>query len=98
MKASLPILLALGVLFLSPIAAEAGLYGHCENTGDYRPKKGVVKMYTVPVKVEWEHRHHCLPCGRKAPYRVKVITYRDRFTDGSNRTWKCVVWRSETSL
>lgn len=55
-------------------------------------------MSTARVKTEWGHRHHCLPCGRKIPYKVKVITYRDRYTDGTARTWKCVVASSEVSL
>jgi hypothetical protein len=29
---------------------------------------------------------------------VKVITYRERYTDGTQRTWKCVVAGSEVSL
>jgi hypothetical protein len=29
---------------------------------------------------------------------VKVITYRDRYTDGTARTWKCAVASSEVSL
>jgi hypothetical protein len=27
-----------------------------------------------------------------------VITYRERYTDGTQRTWKCVVAGSEVSL
>lgn len=73
-------------------------FKHCETCGDYKPPKGVIKWYTVRIKKEWEHRVHCLPCGRKEPYKVKVITYRDRYSDGTQRTWKCVVAGSETPL
>ena len=85
-------------LFMGAAPAQAGRFSHCECVGDYTPPRGVVKMFTARVKAEWEHRHHCLPCGRKIPYKVKVITYRDRYTDGTSRTWKCVVAGSEVSL
>ncbi|MDF1859831.1 MAG: hypothetical protein P1U87_06420 [Verrucomicrobiales bacterium] len=83
--------------------AEAGLFGpcranKCETLGDYKPNKGVIKYYTCKIKKEWETRQHCLPCGRKIPYKVKVITYRDRYSDGTQRTWKCVVAGSEVTL
>lgn len=89
---------------LAPETAEAsgpGLFGrfsHCECRGDYRPPQGVVRWGTRRIRTEWEHREHCLPCGRRYPYKVKVITYRDRYSDGSVRTWKCVVSRTETPL
>lgn len=99
----------LTLIFLSALAsffatapAEAaqahGRFKPCECVGDYNPPRGAVKMFTARVKTEWEHRHYCLPCGRKIPYKVKVITYRDRYTDGTARTWKCVVASSEVSL
>lgn len=90
-----------GTLF--PEAAEAtdhgfGRFSHCECRGDYEPPRGVVKWATWRVRTDWEHREHCLPCGRRYPYKVKVITYRDRYSDGSVRTWKCVVSKTETPL
>jgi hypothetical protein len=95
----------LTTIFLSALAifsatgpAQAGRFSHCECVGDYTPPRGAVKMFTARVKTEWEHRFQCLPCGRKLPYKVKVITYRDRYTDGTARTWKCVVASSEVSL
>ncbi|MDF1656154.1 MAG: hypothetical protein P1U58_01005 [Verrucomicrobiales bacterium] len=83
--------------FTTPTAS-AGRFNKCECVGDYEPPHGVVKWYTMRKKKEWEHRHHCLPCGRKIPYKVQVITYVDRFSDGSKRTWKCDVAGSEISL
>ncbi len=77
---------------------QAGLFNHCECVDDYKPAKGVLKVWTWPIKTEWEQRQHCLPCGRKIPYQVKVITYRERYTDGTQRTWKCVVAGSEVTL
>lgn len=93
--------LAATALVLFPASAEAAnpfLKNKCECVGDYKPNKNVVKYYTVRVNKEWEVRQHCLPCGRKVPYKVKVITYRDRFSDGTQRTWKCVVAGTETPL
>ncbi|MEM6279930.1 MAG: hypothetical protein AAF733_10660 [Verrucomicrobiota bacterium] len=84
-------------LFFAVDTAEAGRFSKCESAGDYTPPRGVVKWFTVRKKTEWEHRHHCLPCGRRIPYEVKVITYVDRYSDGTKRTWKCVVAGSETS-
>ena len=84
-------------LFAATAPAQAGRFSHCECVGDYTPPPGVLKMFTARVKTEWEHRYHCLPGGRKIPYQVKVITYRDRYTDGTSRTWKCVVAGSEVS-
>lgn len=85
--------------FFDVSSAEArgghGLYNFCECTGHYQPPRGVVKYYTMPIKIEWEHRKECLPCGKIKPYRVKVITYRDRYSNGVQRTWKCVVFRSK---
>lgn len=83
---------------LLPEPAAAGPFRRCEHLDDYKPAKGVLKMWTWPIKTEWEQRHHCLPCGRKEPYKVKVITYRERYTDGTQRTWKCVVAGSEVAL
>ena len=90
--------LAVALLFSFPVAAKAGRFSHCECVDDYRPAKNVLKLWTCRIKTEWELRHHCLPCGRKLPYKVKVITYRERYTDGTQRTWKCVVAGSEISL
>lgn len=93
------LLIAAIVMQFLAASANAGLFHNkCESTGDYKPPKGVIKYYTCRVKKEWEVRQHCLPCGRKVPYKVKVITYRDRFSDGSSRTWKCVVAGSEVTL
>lgn len=92
------LVLLLAVLALSPVVAQAARFDHCECVDDYKPAKNVLKLWTWPIKTEWEQRHHCLPCGRKVPYKVKVITYRERYTDGTQRTWKCVVAGSEVSL
>ncbi len=81
-----------------PKAAAAGWCGRCEGIDDYKPPRGVLKLWTWPIKTEWEQRHHCLPCGRKVPYTVKVVTYRERYTDGTQRTWKCVLSRTEVAL
>ncbi|HRQ88840.1 MAG TPA: hypothetical protein PLA50_08590 [Bacteroidia bacterium] len=95
---ALAIALLASVVLLQSVPAEAGRFSHCECVDDYRPAKGVLKLWTARIRTEWEQRHHCLPCGRKVPYQVKVITYRDRYTDGTQRTWKCVVEGSETTL
>lgn len=92
------LVLILAAFAAAPGTVEAGRFSHCEYVDDYKPAKGVLKLWTLPIKTEWEHRHHCLPCGRKLPYKVKVITYRERYTDGTQRTWKCVVAGSEVSL
>lgn len=92
------ILLGTLALFFAVAPVEAGRFNHCECVGDYTPPRGVLKMFTTRVRTEWETRHHCLPGGRKIPYQVKVITYRERYTDGSSRTWKCVVAGSEVTL
>lgn len=84
--------------FFAATPVEAGRFSHCECVGDYTPPRGVLKLFTTRVRTEWEERHHCLPGGRKVPYKVKVITYRERYTNGSSRTWKCVVAGSETPL
>jgi hypothetical protein len=99
-KLSLSLLVAAFGLQLVMAPASAGLLrkNRCETVGDYKPPRGVLKWYTCRVKKEWEVRQHCLPCGTKIPYKVKVITYRDRFSDGSTRTWKCVVAGSEVNL
>jgi hypothetical protein len=88
---------ACALQFTAP-SVQAGRFSKCECIGDYQPPRGVVKWYTVKKKKEWEHRHHCLPCGRKIPYKVKVITYVDRYSDGTKRTWKCDVAGSEVTL
>ncbi|MDF1824918.1 MAG: hypothetical protein P1U68_09765 [Verrucomicrobiales bacterium] len=85
-------------LQLSVTPVQAGRFSKCECVGDYQPPRGVVKWYTVKKKKEWEYRHHCLPCGRKIPYKVQVITYVDRYSDGTKRTWKCDVAGSEVTL
>lgn len=92
------LVLVLAAIAACPGSAQAGRFNHCECVDDYQPAKGVLKLWTLPIKTEWEQRHHCLPCGRKLPYKVKVITYRERYTDGTQRTWKCVVAGSEVSL
>ena len=89
---------AIALQFSVPAVASGGRFSHCEACGDYKPPKGVIKWYTCRVRKEWETRYHCLPCGRKEPYKVKVITYRDRYSDGSQRLWKCVVVGTETPL
>lgn len=83
-------------VFSTPV--EARWLTRCECVVPYKPGKGVVKIWQRRVKTEWETRYHCLPCGKKEPYKVKVVTYRDRYSDGSTRTWKCVVAGSYTSL
>lgn len=95
-----PVFLALVLsgVFAAVAPVEAARFDHCECVDDYKPNKGVLKLWTWPIKTEWELRHHCLPCGRKIPYKVKVITYRERYTDGTQRTWKCVVTDSEVTL
>ncbi|MDF1849821.1 MAG: hypothetical protein P1U85_03230 [Verrucomicrobiales bacterium] len=84
-------LFAIAFAFVVP-SAEAGRFSHCEcGRGDYKPPRGVIKYYTVRIKTECEERKICLPCGRYEKYTVKVITYRDRYSNGVQRTWKCVV-------
>ncbi|MCG8601210.1 MAG: hypothetical protein MI807_13795 [Verrucomicrobiales bacterium] len=101
-KHAFTILLSVFALQCFAFDASAGLFtkrrDKCECVGDYKPPKGVTKYFTCKVKKEWETRQHCLPCGRKIPYKVQVITYRDRYSDGSQRTWKCVVAGTETRL
>ncbi len=91
------LLLAAAALFFIPVSVTAGLH-RCEGCDDYKPRRGVMKISSWPIKVQWEERQHCLPCGRTIPYRVKVITFRERYTDGTQRTWKCVVSGSEVTL
>jgi len=106
MKAPSKSILSLALLFaLWPCAPKAeaalsslGRFNHCECRGEYESPKGVVKWYTRRVRTDWERREHCLPCGRRYPYKVKVITYRERYSDGTVRTWKCVVSKTETPL
>ena len=92
------LLLGAMALSLTAVPAEAALFAKCECKGDYKPPRGVVKWYTMRKKTEWEHRHYCLPCGSKVPYKVKVLTFVDRYSDGTKRVWKCVVAGSEVSL
>lgn len=85
-------LLALAFTFAVPDTAQAFRFLRCEcGRGDYKPPRGVVRYSTVRIRTEWEDRKVCLPCGRHEHYRVKVITYRDRYSNGVQRTWKCVV-------
>jgi hypothetical protein len=91
-------LLSLCSLFLFTGLSEAGLKEKCECVGDYTPPRNTIKIFCWPVKTEWEQRYHCLPCGRKIPYKVKVVTYLDRYSDGTQRKWKCVVAGSEVTL
>lgn len=98
MKFFLTLTFASLVLFAFASPAEARWFTKCECVVKYQPPKGVVKVWQRRVKSEWETRYHCLPCGRKVPYKVKVVTYRDRYSDGSTRTWKCVVEGSYTEL
>jgi hypothetical protein len=99
MKPAWPLVALLLLLpAIAPEWARAGRFSHCEAVEPYEPGKGVYKLWTARIKTEWEQRHHCLPGGRKAPYKVKVITYRERYSDGVQRTWKCVVAGSETPL
>ncbi len=92
-----PLLLLLFAL-LAPSPLEAGRFSRCEAVDPYKPGKGVYKLWTRRINTKWEQRQHCLPCGRKAPYKVKVITFRERYSNGVQRTWKCVVADSETPL
>lgn len=92
------LLIAACALQLSIVPAEAGRKDKCEGVGHYEPPKGVYKFWSRKIKKEWETRYHCLPCGRKVPYKVQVITYRDRYSNGVSNTWKCVVRDSEVAL
>ena len=98
MKVFLTIACAALFLFSYTMPAEALGFTKCECVVKYKPPRGVVKIWHRRVKTEWETRYHCQPCGAKIPYKVKVVTYRDRYSDGSTRTWKCVVEGSYTSL
>lgn len=89
--------MALGLSLFSP-SAQAFRFKKCECLSDYKPPKGVFRIGTCFVKKEWEYRQHCLPCGRRIPYKVKVITYRTRYSNGVARTWKCVVAGTEVTL
>jgi len=83
----------------------------CECVGDYKPKKGVFRMYRVKLRKEWETRYYCNTYGGgknsyggktsvvdKQPYRVLVTTYRERYSDGTQRVWKCVHSGTEVVL
>ncbi|MEM9017789.1 MAG: hypothetical protein AAGC68_12310 [Verrucomicrobiota bacterium] len=94
----LVLLLSILTVSLQAVPSNCPRFKKCECVGDYKPPRGVVKWFTARVRTDWEVRQHCLPCGRRIPYKVKVITYRDRFSDGSQRTWKCVVADSEVTL
>lgn len=82
---------------LSMTSAEAGRFSKCECVPSYEAPRGVYRLSTRKIKKEWEHRHHCLPCGRKIPYQVQVITYRSRYSNGVTHIWKCVVKGTEVT-
>lgn len=84
------------IFLVLPSQSQAARFDKCECVDeDYTPPKGAVKMWTWPIKREWVERYHCMPNGQKIAYKVKVITYRERYTDGTQRTWKCVVAHDE---
>ena len=82
----------------------------CECVGDYKPAKGVFRMYRVKLHKQWETRYYCSTHGGKnsyggknvnvdkRPYRVLVTTYRERYSDGTQRIWKCVHSGTEVIL
>jgi len=69
----------------------------CERTGDFQRPKRTFLMSSRRINAEWENRYDCLPCGNKVPYRAKVATFRDRYSNGVQRTWKCVIDREDQS-
>ncbi len=86
------ILSLLAIAFSAAVpTAEAALLHRCEAKGGYKAPRGVIRISRFPIKSEWEDRKICLPCGRFEHYKVKVVTYRDRYSNGIQRTWKCVV-------
>ncbi|MEM9280681.1 MAG: hypothetical protein AAGA96_02550 [Verrucomicrobiota bacterium] len=97
MKSFLILALAVTSLQLTTTSAHAiRLFRNCECYGDYKPPRGAIKISSCRIRTEWETRYHCLPCGNRIPYEVKVITFRDRYSNGATRVWKCVVRGKET--
>jgi len=93
----LTLLLSAIVLTGSLSIAEAGRK-RCESTGTYEPPRGVYRVWSRKLNKRWETYHHCLPCGRKIPYRVRVVTYRDRYSNGVIHEWDCILRETEVTL
>ncbi len=77
---------------------QANLRSKCQSVGQYTPPKGVYRLHRRKINKRWEKRYHCLPCGRKIPYEVFVVTYKERYSNGTIRIWDCVQNGSEVSL
>lgn len=82
----------------APLPAHPFHHKKCESVVDYKPPKGVFRLYRLRVGSEWEQRSYPQKGGPDIHYRVKVVTYRERFSDGSRRTWKCVVSGTEEEV
>ena len=95
MKPLFAILIAAVSLQFTATSAQALIFGcgrnKCESTGDFEPPKSTFRISSRRISTEWETRYDCLTCGNKVAYRVRVATYRDRYSNGVQRTWKCVL-------
>lgn len=97
MKRFIPAII-LVIVFLSgvPITSEANPFPRCPPPSEFDKPKHVYKLWTQKVgKKRWETRFDCLPCGRKIPYRVKLVKYRTRYSNGSIHEWDCVIERED---
>ena len=46
------LVLAFATFAVLPAPAQAGRFSHCECVDDYKPAKGVLKLWTWPIKTE----------------------------------------------
>ena len=90
---------------MPPVPAPIIAQSKCEAEDTYVPKKGTFRMYRVKLHKRWETRYYCSNSysGKslvvdKQPYKVLVTTYRERYSDGTQRIWKCVHPGTEVML
>lgn len=88
-----------------PVPAPIIAKSKCEAVDTYKPKKGTFRLYRVKLHKRWETRFYCSdaysgknPVVEKQPYKVLVTTYRERYSDGTQRIWKCVHPGTEVML
>lgn len=90
---------------MPPVPAPIIAKSKCEAVDTYVPKKGTFRLYRVKLHKRWETRFYCSDAysGKdlvveKQPYKVLVTTYRERYSDGTQRIWKCVHPGTEVML
>jgi len=94
--------IALAVAFAAgglPMEGQAGYRTQqCDSIGQYVPPKGVYRLCRRKINKRREVRYHCLDCGRKIPYEVIVVTYKERYSNGTIRIWDCLLTGSEIAI